>query len=65
MIAFSINTSLKQLIKTNTIRKKQTSLTLAQTTTTVNVPHFTPVNHFTANKFSKQHLQALKPGRPL
>ena len=32
----------------------------------VNVPHVTPVDHFAANKFSnQQHLQALKPGRPL
>ena len=32
----------------------------------VNVPHVTPVDCFAANKFSKQqHLQALKPERPL
>ena len=32
----------------------------------VNIPHVTPVDRFAVNKFSKQqHLQALKPGRPL
>ena len=32
----------------------------------MNVPYVTPVDHFTANKFSKQqHLQELKPERPL
>ena len=32
----------------------------------VNVPHVTPVDRFAASKFTEQqHLQALKPERPL
>ena len=32
----------------------------------INAPHVTPTDRFAANKFSKQqHLQALKPERPL
>ena len=64
MMAFRENTSLKQLIGTNTIRNSQIFLTPTKTKTAVNVPHVTPVDRSTANKFSKQHLQALKPERP-
>ena len=59
MIFFRKNTNLKQLVGTNTLylQKQQPQ---------VNVPHVTPVDCFAGNKFSKQqHLQALKPERPL
>ena len=63
MTAFHKNTSLKQLIGTNTIRSNQNFVTPTETKTTqVNVPHVTTVDRYAANKFSKQqHLQALKP----
>ena len=65
MIAFRKNTSLKQLIGTNTIKNNQKFLTPTQAKPQVNVPHVTPVDRFAANKFSnKQHLQVLKPERP-
>ena len=60
MIAFHKNTSLKQLIGTNRITNNQKFIY------TNNVPHVILVDCFAANKFSKQqHLQALKPDRPL
>ena len=66
MIAFCKNTSLEQFIRTNTIRNNKTFLRPTQATTQVYVPYVTPVNHFAANKFSKQqHLQGLKSERPL
>ena len=66
MIAFRKNTSLKQLIGTNTIRNNQHFSNLRKQQPQVNVPHVTPVDHFAASKFSKQqHLQALKPERLL
>ena len=60
MIAFRKNKNLKQLIGTNTIRNNQ------KQQLQVSVSHVTPVDRFAVSKFSKQqHLQALKPGRPL
>ena len=66
MIAFCKNTSLKQLIGTNTIRNNEIFPTPTQTTTARQCTHVTPVNRFAINKFSKQqHLQALKPEKRL
>ena len=66
MMAFRKNTSLKQFLGTNIIKEAKNFLLLNKQQPQVNVPNFTPVDHFAANKFSKQqHLQALKPGRRL
>ena len=66
MIAFRKNASLKQLIGTNTIETTKHFSHRRKQPRQVNVPHVTPVDHFAANKFSKQqYLQALKPERPL
>ena len=65
MIAFRKNKNLKQLIGTNTIRNNQKQH-LQKQQLQVSVSHVTPVDRFAVSKFSKQqHLQALKPGRPL
>ena len=66
MKTFRENTSLKQLIETNTIGNNSKFLTPTQAPPQVNVPNVTPIDHLAANKFSKQQrLQALKAERPL
>ena len=61
MIAFRKNTSLKQLIGTNTIKRTKNFSHLHKQQPQVNVIRVKPVDHFAANKFSKQqHLHALK-----
>ena len=66
MKTFCKNTSLKQLIGTNTIGNNSKFLTSTQAPTTSQCTNVTSIDHLAARKFSKQqYLQALKAERPL